>query len=731
METFKIALAAKNTQSALAQFIWDQIGGVEWIAARRCNFEQTQQLKDVTLVVAILEDTSFKEISDICSNFRKTKTPALYLSFWNNQIIVGPTHFPGRTAGADSCFLALKKDNTSLSKVTASVAGADEIQESMDIFHAAFADMLAEIKTLYLDEPLQKLKFIDSVLLYDPGSKSKAKPVSTYVYPFFDRDEHIADPQSLSAYKILYGKYEHSKIHTRSHYFNGAPLGMDPVNEYINVAIIGGGTAGYLTALSLKNAYPDLPVTLIESSKIPVIGVGEATTPQIRDFLFDELKFSPLDFYEKVKPTWKLGIRFFWGQPGDYHFNYPFGTPDVRSSYLFNGDINSSSLISILMSTNSSFVVSATDKHGDKQLASLSNDLQYALQLDNVSFIGYLKEKALERGIIHIDDQIVDSEKKADSNELQAVIGEGGKRYAYDFFVDCTGFKSLLIEKTLGSPYVSYSSSLFTDTAVTGHIPNVEKIKPYTLAESMNNGWCWSIPMRGEDHRGYVFSSAHCSIDEAADELRLKNPTISDLKTVRFRSGRHQEICIGNVFAIGNSFAFVEPLESTGIHMILKEVAILTKNFPMLKKSPVTRKMINAHMNDHWDYIRDFLSIHYKFNKKFDTKFWKEVRADADVSSIQWLLDLYHEVGLVSYAGENFTKMINERVKDEIFGLIGFDTVLLGQGVVPKNFDRTVKNKQVWDANVNTWKAIQLLTIPLEQDLHFLAQSMENHLLRI
>jgi tryptophan halogenase len=228
----------------------------------------------------------------------------------------------------------------------------------------------------------------------------------------------------------------------------------------------------------------------------------------------------------------------------------------------------------------------------------------------------------------------------------------------------------------------------------------------------MNHGWCWNIPMRNEDHRGYVFSSAYCSIDEAADELKAKNPAICNLKTVKFRSGRHQEICIGNVFAIGNSYAFVEPLESTGIHMIIKEVDTLTRNWAFLKRSPSIRKVINTNMNDHWDYLKGFLSIHYKFNKKFQTKFWKDCREYTDVSSIQWMIDLYHEVGLLSYAGEDFGRIIQNRVNDDIFGLLGFDTLLLGQGVVPAKFDKSLQNKRIWDANVNNWKIYSIPDCP-------------------
>jgi tryptophan 7-halogenase len=734
MRSFKITLAAKQADTVLTSFLLAQLKTVAWIDCTVCTFSAIEQARDSDFFITVLEDTNLRDILDICSFYRKEKKNSISLSFWNNNLVVGPTHFPGKTAGADSCFVMLQKENQKqpgLKDLITSRLGEAQFRENPDSCYAAFTSLLNELKIVYRDQPEQKLKFVDNISLYSLVQKDEIQAASRYVYPVFEGNSGTGSDSTLLDYKILLRKYLHSKEHSRTHkkknFFIDEPVGERKTDEYNNIAVIGGGTAGYLTALTLKKTYPHLPVTLIESSKIPVIGVGEATTPEIRRFLFETLGFNPHDFYEKVKPTWKLGIKFFWGLPGDYYFNYPFGSPDIRSAYIVDGHINCSSLTAALMEEKASFVVSATDQQGAQQFSTLSDDLFYALHLDNVSFIGYLKLKAEEAGIVYIDDLIVDAERKPSSDELQAVIGETGTRYAYDFYVDCSGFKSLLLDKILGSPYISYKSSLFNDTAVTGCIPNTTgKINTYTLAESMNHGWCWNIPMRGENHRGYVFSSDYASVDEAAAELKAKNPGIGDLKTVRFRSGRHQEICIGNVFAIGNSFAFVEPLESTGIHMILKEVKMLTYNFSQLKKSPAVKKVINTHMNEHWDYLRGFLSIHYKYNKKFDTPYWKDCRAHTDISEVQWMVDLYYEIGLLTYADRSFVRTITAEIKDDIFGLIGFDVLMLGQGEVPKNFDRSMQNKHIWEANVKTWKAIRSMTVPVEKDLGILTEYLES-----
>jgi len=718
----KLILAAKHIDTVLCNFLFNQLKGLDWVDCSCVSFADLNEAGDTDLYLNVFENNNLNDILNHCAFLRAQKKPSISISFWNQTLITGPTHFPLKSAGMDSAFVILRQEYKGLTdtdRLTNTISRAD-FQNDIGLFYTVFADVVNELKVICEDKPDQKLKFIDNIQL-SPLDKQLVKNNTKYIYPIFDSDSQ-ATFQNSSDYKILRGKFDRSVSQIKGHFFNDQAT----ENEYRNVAIIGGGTAGYLTALLFKSIYPHLPVTLIESSRVPVIGVGEATTPEIRRFLFEILKFPALEFYQKVKPTWKLGIKFFWGLPGDYYFNYPFGWPDIQSACNTDGHINISSLTSTLMDQDSSFVVGTKGRDGQEQYSTLSDDLFYALHLDNVSFINYLKVKAQERGILYIDDLIVDAERKEGSDDLKAVIGEDGKRHEYDFYVDCSGFRSLLLEKTLKSDFISYNKSLFTDTAVTGTISDVKKIKTYTFAESMNHGWCWNIPMRGEDHRGYVFSSSHCSVEQATKELLDKNPGIKNTGIVKFRSGRHQEICIGNVFAIGNSFAFVEPLESTGIHMIIKEAKTLVYNFRQLKKSTALKKKLNEDLNDNWDYLRDFLSIHYKFNKKFDTPFWKDCREYTDISGIKDMVDLYYDIGPLSYANKNLLRMINSSVKDNIFGLVGFDVIMMGQGEMPKNLDRNIRNKHIWEANVRTWKSIRSLTVPVGKDLDILNEHLES-----
>ncbi|GAA4272629.1 tryptophan halogenase family protein [Aquimarina gracilis] len=528
--------------------------------------------------------------------------------------------------------------------------------------------------------------------------------------------------RSEEQYRKLINDFKQSKPHLSQ----GAPFYQnkeyDTGDIYKDICILGGGTAGYLTALALKKLF-NIPVTLIESSKIPPIGVGEATTPIIKGYLFDVLGLNVAEFYEKVKPTWKLGIKFEWGLPGEYFFNYPFDGKDVLSAIIHNNDINYCSLNSLMMSKDVGFISRVPNGEETKH-HSLSKSLKYAYHLDNKSLIRYLKEKAIEFGVNYIDDEIIDAVTTNDGEEISYLVNKDYKKYEFDFFVDCTGFKSLLLDKKLKSKYVSYSSSLFNDTAVVSTVPHNGKIKPYTGAITMNNGWCWNIPLRHEDHIGYVHCSEFCSLDEAHDEMKKKFPTMNkDVKQVKFRTGRHEEFIKGNVVAIGNSYAFIEPLESTGLHMIIDQIIVLTNSFFNLKSNKRFRKELNSNMNAHWDYLRWFLSIHFKFNKKLDTKYWKASREKINSSGFDPLVELYQEIGFLSRQDIPTTQLIRSRIKDTIFDVYGVDHLLLGLGLRPKNLSKIkLNNKKEWQGIVENWENILKYSIPLQENVDLLVK---------
>ncbi len=410
-----------------------------------------------------------------------------------------------------------------------------------------------------------------------------------------------------------------------------------------SVGVIGGGTAGWLTALALKKRFPDLAVTLVESPDIPIIGVGEATTTLMPPFLHQELGLDIVSLFERVKPTFKLGIKFEWGERD---FCYPFGDTDPLRAAACDGNLDQQSLTGMLMLAN-------------RIAPQLLPRQKFAYHLDNAPFVAFLAENAA--GIAHermTIDQVMVSHGQIDCLR-------GARELRFDLYVDATGFRSLLLEEALHSSFIDYSSSLFCDRAIVAAVPST--MQPYTTAETMNAGWCWRIPVHHEDHRGYVHSSRFLDEESAIAEMRAKNPGMGEPSIVRFRSGRHRDFWLQNVVAVGNSYGFVEPLESTALHMVIVELAYLVA----VLAGEIDLAFANESLALHWDFLRWFLAIHYKFNRRLDTPFWKTARAETNSSGLDEAIARFRE-GVIDSGFQ---------VGDPAFGYSGVQLLLLGQRV--------------------------------------------------
>lgn len=444
------------------------------------------------------------------------------------------------------------------------------------------------------------------------------------------------------------------------------------------VGVIGGGTAGYLTALALRAWRPWLEVTVVESPTIPVIGVGEATVTEMVFFLHRYLGISMADLYEKVRPTWKLGINFEWG-PDPKGFRAPFDWASHNVGMLGalaeRGRVDGFSLQSQLMAADRTPVLRAGGK-----TVSLLPYLPFAYHLENSRFIGFLTELAGQRDVRHVEATIADVALR-DADWVDHLRTDDGRDLRYDLYVDCSGFRSLLLGQALGVPFRDFTSSLFTDRAVTGSIRNDGEPRPYTTASTMDAGWCWNIPLAdGADHVGYVHSSAVITPDQAEAELRSRHPDVEIQGLVRFQSGRRESLWRGNVVAVGNSGGFVEPLESSGLAMITMTVRTLLSVMPASWSQPCSRDAFNRFLGDHWDALRWFLALHYKFNTRQSTDFWKHAWADTDVSGMEPLLEAY-AAGAPLLRRDPLTRFMLSAVAPPVYGLAGVDNVLLGQKV--------------------------------------------------
>ena len=437
-----------------------------------------------------------------------------------------------------------------------------------------------------------------------------------------------------------------------------------------HIGILGGGTAGYLTALALRAKHPHLEVTLIESSKVPVIGVGEATTPLMPQFLHVDLGLDMKAFFAAVKPTLKLGIRFLWGEPGEGWFNYPFGPNQVLESLVYEGRLTDACLQSMMMDAG----VLPLSRQGETYHCDLDTEVAY--HLDNRRFVNYLKDQAENRGVHLLDREIVRVRTNPSGENIEALVCAEGSVHEFDFYVDCSGFRSLLLDHALGSEFVAYDKSLFTDRALIACVPNQGVIQPYTLAETMTAGWCWNTPQPQEDHRGYVFSSAWLNPEEAEREMRAKNPGMAAAKLIKFRAGRHRHFWRGNLVAMGNAYGFVEPLESTALHLLIRQIGLFVRAFPITGNDPGVAAIMNRKVNGWWDYLVWFLAIHYKFNRKLDTPFWQACRHDVDVTAYGELIETFRRRGPLA---ADATARAAFDYPDPLWGAAGIDVILAGQ----------------------------------------------------
>jgi tryptophan halogenase len=439
-----------------------------------------------------------------------------------------------------------------------------------------------------------------------------------------------------------------------------------------SVGVIGGGTAGWLAALAVKRRFPQFAVTVVESRDIPIIGVGEATTTLMPPFLHAQLGLDPVELFRAVKPTFKLGIRFEWGARD---FNYPFGDTDPISAAALDGDLRHQSLTSMLMDAG-------------RVAPSLLPRLKFAYHLDNAPFVAFLKANAISHKATPIShEEMTIGHVARGPRGIDHIRGSDGRELRFDFWIDATGFRALLGE----SPFLSYSSSLFCDRAIVANVPQPDLIRPYTTAETMPSGWCWRIPVMGEDHRGYVHSSAFVDEETAIAEMRARNPGIGEPRVVHFRSGRHRDFWSHNCVAIGNAYGFVEPLESTALHMIIVEIAYLIAGL----EDPSLVDFCNQSVGAHWDFLRWFLAVHYKFNSRLDTPFWRAARADTDISGID--LDGERQHG------------------DPAFGKSGLTLLLLGQQAIAPSPPSVLRAD--WDARVARDRQIVERALPQREAL--------------
>lgn len=466
-----------------------------------------------------------------------------------------------------------------------------------------------------------------------------------------------------------------------------------------DVLVLGAGSAGLMAALTLKRRLPQLNVRVVRSPDIGIIGVGEGTTPAFPQHFFDYLKLKPQSFYELAEPTWKLGIRFKWGPRDHYHYTFSYEyqqrQPDLprNSGFFYGPEEQWIGPYSALLHHNKAFPRRAD---GTPYIHN-----RHAFHIENLKLVRWLETTSRTLGVEIIDATVT---PEAGPGGIAALVKEDGTRLTADLYVDASGFRSELLGRTLGVPFLSYSDALFCDRAVIGGWPRTtEPILACTEVETMDAGWCWRIEHENFINRGYVYSSAFLSDEDALAEFLRNNPQVTTTpRVVKYRSGRYQHNWVGNVVGIGNSVGFVEPLEATALQIICVECSTLADSLidSLCEPNPSLIELYNRFNTQAWDDIRDFLAVHYKFNTRLDTPFWKACRSDTRLHGAEFLVKFYQENGPSVVAGVQLLHASNS------FGMDGYLAMLVGQNVPhAKPYTPTEQEARKWRDHCTRWDA--------------------------
>jgi len=485
------------------------------------------------------------------------------------------------------------------------------------------------------------------------------------------------------------------------------------MNKKYNIVILGGGTAGWMTAAALIKLLPSAnhQVTLIESPVIGTVGVGEATIPHLRYFN-KRLGIDENEFLKATQATFKLGIEFAdWSRIGESYI-HPFsdyGTPyqgvDFHQLWLAHttersADDLSRYSLAVQMSKANRFEYPSSD------FSSIRSEYSYAYHIDASAYAAYLRDFSEPLGVNRIEGTVDRISVQPSSGDIKSLY-VNDQEIAVDLIIDCSGFRSLVLGGILNIGYDDWSHWLPCDSAWAIPTTSGEAIAPYTKATARSAGWQWEIPLQHRTGNGMVFSSPFLSHDDAQAELLNNLPTtpLADPKLLRFKTGKRRSTWANNCVAIGLSSGFLEPLESTSIYLIQAAIMKLLECFPSQGNTEPLRKEFNANMNLEMERIRDFLILHYCATEREDTEFWRYVKNMALPTDLEERMTLYRETGHVLhydtglflkpswvavYSGQNiFPRRLDPQVND-----LDHDLTKAWLNTLAATVDNTVKQSR-------------------------------------
>ncbi len=446
------------------------------------------------------------------------------------------------------------------------------------------------------------------------------------------------------------------------------------------VVIVGGGTAGWMAAAALSKIMgemPDFTVELVESEEIGTVGVGEATIPQIN--LFNSLlDLDEADFVRKTNATYKLGIEFVdWTHVG-HRYVHPFGFYGLDMKgiefhhHWLKGKVlgDQTPLDDYSIGVVAGLLGKFSHPRPDQPNSPLSK-IGYAFQFDASLYARYLRGMAEAKGVVRTEGRIVDVIQNGESGFIEALVLQSGGRVEGELFIDCSGFRGLLIEQTLKSGFQDWSKWLPCDRAYAVPCELGGDHQPLTRSTARPAGWQWRIPLQHRIGNGYVYSSAHISDDEAAATVlaNLDGEPLADPRPLRFTAGHRNKAWMKNVVSLGLAGGFLEPLESTSIHLVQSGIARLMSLFPTLSFDDVEIERFNEQTVQEYVDIRDFLVLHYNATARNDSDFWDYCRNLEPPEGLAYKLGMFRSNGRIF------------REHDELFTETSWLAVMVGQGV--------------------------------------------------
>ncbi len=449
-----------------------------------------------------------------------------------------------------------------------------------------------------------------------------------------------------------------------------------------DVIIVGGGTAGWMAAAALVTTLGhQLRIRVIESDEIGIVGVGEATIPAIR--LFNALaEIDEDEFIRATQATFKLGIQFQnWGDLGESYM-HAFGqigqSLGVLEFHQYWLRARRQGVAGPLWDYSLNGTAARLGKFARMPRIPDTNleGITYAFHFDAGLYARYLRGVCESRGVTRTEGKIVSVEQRPEDGFVRSVTLEDGQAFEGDLFIDCSGFRGLLIEQTLGAGYEDWTHWLPCDRAIAVPCENAVPLRPYTQAIAHTAGWQWRIPLQHRTGNGHVFCSEFMGEDEAAAILlaNLEGPALVDPRTIRFTTGMRRKFWDRNVVALGLASGFMEPLESTSIHLVQNGIAKLLSLFPDKSFEPSAIAEYNRKVTFDYERIRDFIILHYFANQRTDSPFWMRCREMAIPDTLRAKLELFRATGRIF------------REHEELFVEIGWFQVLTGQNVVPESW---------------------------------------------